>query len=144
MEYDAVLIYDGDCPFCSAASSALRRARGVGAVAWDDPPARSFLAAQFDDVPFALVLADGEAGTVYVGRDAAEELCDRAGLPVLVRDVVGDNYESVADAVRTVVGADREPDPYNGTHDLSTEASERFDDLVAAAGERAIPELERA
>lgn len=132
-EFDAVLIYDGECPFCSAAASAMRRTDGVGAVAHDDPAARSFLEAQFEAAPFALALADGDQEQVYIGREAATELCGRAGLPVLVRDIVGDNYESIADAVRTVVGADRDPDPYHGTYPFSTAASERYGELAAAA-----------
>ena len=132
-EYDAVLIFDGDCPFCSAAATAMRRCGDVGAVGWDDETAQSFLDAQFGEAPFALVLVDGADETVYVGRDAAEELCNRAGMPVLVGDIVGDNYESLADAVRTVAGADREPDPYHGTYSLTPETAARFDALAADA-----------
>nr|WP_223301806.1 DCC1-like thiol-disulfide oxidoreductase family protein [Haladaptatus sp. R4] len=95
-EYHAILVFDGDCPFCSAAASVLRRVRGVGAIPWDAEAAQSFLEAQFDATPFALVFADNEEGRVYVGREAARELCERAGVPVLIRDVVGDNYESIA------------------------------------------------
>lgn len=132
-EPDSVLIYDGDCPFCSAASTALRRVDDVGVVPRSDDAARAFLAAQFGDPPFALVLVDGEARRVHAGRDAARELCDRAGLPVLVRDIVGENYESVADAVRTVSGADREADAYHGTFDLTADAASALRTLVEAA-----------
>lgn len=132
-EYDGVLVFDGDCPFCSAAASALRHVEGVGAVAHGDPGSAAFLRAQFDDTPFALVLADYADETVYVGRDAASELCERAGMPTLVRDVVGSNYESVADAVRTVAGVDREPDPYHGTYPMAEEAAELFPEMAATA-----------
>ena len=128
-----VLVFDGDCPFCSAAASALRRTRDVGVVAWSDEAAQSLLAAQFGEVPFALALADGDEEVVYVGRDAAGELCERAGLPTLVGDLVGENYESVADAVRTVSGADREPDAHHGRFALTEEAGERFPALASAA-----------
>lgn len=132
--YQGVLIYDGECPFCSAAASALRRVRGVGAIPWYDDPAQEFLEAQFEDVPFALVFVDGEEGRVYAGRAAASELCDRAGLPVLVQDIVRDNYESIADAIGSVAGGDRDPDPYHATYPLSPEASERFEALAEGAG----------
>lgn len=125
-----VLIYDGDCPFCSAASSALRRVDGVGAVAWEAESAQAFLEAQFGETPFALVFVDREAGVVRVGRDAAADLCERAGMPTLIRDVIGDNYESIADAVRSVAGTEREPDPYHGSYGLSEAALERYDALV--------------
>jgi len=131
--FTTVLVYDGDCPFCSAAASALRRVEDVGVVAWNDPAAQAFLRAQFDDASFALFLADRERGTVYAGREAARELCDRAGLPVLVQDLVGENYESVTDAVRTVTGAPGDPDPHHGRYPLADRAAGAFDDLGAAA-----------
>lgn len=133
IEYRGVLIYDGECPFCSAAASALRRVRDVGAVPWGDEAAQAFLVAQFEEAPFALVLADAGEERVYVGREAARELCERAGVPVLVRDIVGENYETVADAIRTVSGLDRDPDPYHGTYPLADAARERFDALAAEA-----------
>lgn len=133
-EYHGVLIYDGECPFCSAAASALRRVRGVGAIPWYDDPAQEFLKAQFEEVPFALVFVDHDEGRVYAGRAAASELCERAGLPVLVQDIVGENYESIADAIGTVVGQDREVDPYHDTYPLSDAAEERYPALAANAG----------
>ncbi|PSP81475.1 hypothetical protein BRC81_00505 [Halobacteriales archaeon QS_1_68_20] len=57
-EFDAVLVYDGDCPFCSAAATAMRRLPEVGAVAWDEDATQSFLREQFGDAPFALVPVD--------------------------------------------------------------------------------------
>lgn len=133
LPYHGVLIYDGECPFCSAAASALRRVHGVGAIPWYDEPAQELLAAQFEEVPFALVFVDNDEGRVYAGRAAASELCERAGLPVLVRDIVGENYESIADAINTVVGGERDPDPYHDTYPLAPEAAERFEALAAAA-----------
>ena len=137
-EYHGVLIYDGECPLCSAAATALRRVRGVGAVSWYEPEAQSFLEAQFDEVPFAIVLADAKEGAVYTGRAAARELCERAGLPVLVSDLVDENYESIADAVRTVAGGDRDPDPYHDVHPLADDACDRFADLAASADGTAV------
>lgn len=133
----SVLVFDGDCPFCSAASSALRHTRDVGVVPWSDETARALLEAQFGEVPFALVLVDGDEARLYVGREAARELCERAGLPVLVSDLLGENYESVAERVRAVSGADREPDARHGTFELTEAATERFPALAAAAEEPA-------
>ena len=132
-EFDSVLVYDGECPFCSAAASALRRLPDVGAIPWENDAAQAFLRAQFGTVPFALVLADHDQCRVYFGREAACELCERAGLPVLIADIVGDNYESLADAVRTITGVDPESDPYHGTGPLSDGARDRFDRLAANA-----------
>jgi predicted DCC family thiol-disulfide oxidoreductase YuxK len=140
VDLHGVLLFDGDCPFCSAAASALRRLEGVGAVAWSDERAQAFLEAQFGETPFALVFVDAgpdaahDAGTVYVGRAAARELCERAGMPALIQDVVGDNYESVADAIRTVTGVEGDPDPYHGTYPLAEGARERVDALADGAG----------
>ncbi|WP_228546287.1 hypothetical protein [Halegenticoccus tardaugens] len=82
---------------------------------------------------FALVFVDPAADAVRTGREAARELCDRAGMPVLVGDVVGDNYESPADAVRTATGVDRNPDPYHGVHSLTPDAREPADRLLEKA-----------
>ncbi len=132
--YHAVLVFDGDCPFCSAAASALRRLEGVGGIPWGDDAAQSFLDAQFGETPFALVFADREDGRVYVGREAARELCERAGLPTLVGDIVGDNYESIADAIRTVTGLENDPEPYHCVHPMADDAREEFGSLSANAG----------
>ncbi|WP_115862871.1 DCC1-like thiol-disulfide oxidoreductase family protein [Halorussus litoreus] len=132
-DYHGVLVYDGECPFCSAAASALRRVEGVGAIEWADEPAQRFLATQFGEAPFALVFADLREERVYVGREAARVLCERAGMPVLIQDVVGDNYESIADAIRSVTGVDEEPDPYHGEYPMADEANHAFAQLAENA-----------
>jgi hypothetical protein len=98
-----------------------------------DDPAQAFLDAQFGETPFALVFADRAQDRVYVGREAARELCERAGLPVLIGDVIGDNYESIADAVRTATGTEGDPDAYHGEFELTADARAAFDDLAANA-----------
>lgn len=129
----SVLVYDGDCPFCSAASSALRRVDDAGVVPWKDEAAQAFLDAQFGETPFVLAFVDVDAEHVWVGREAARELCERAGLPVLVGDVVGENYEAMADAVRRLGGADREPDQHHGAFPLTDAAAEAFPAVAARA-----------
>ncbi|MDY6780514.1 MAG: DUF393 domain-containing protein, partial [Halobacteria archaeon] len=42
---DSVLIYDGDCAYCSAASKALERLDDVEVAAWQDDEAQEFLRA---------------------------------------------------------------------------------------------------
>ncbi|MCL7417028.1 MAG: DUF393 domain-containing protein [Halalkalicoccus sp.] len=137
-EYHSVLIYDGECPLCSAAATAMRRLPGVGAVSWYDDPAQTFLAAQFEEVPFALVFVDSREERVYAGRAAASELCERAGLPVLIRDLVGENYEGIADAIGTAVSQGRDPDPYHDSYPLADEAAERFGALSRTAESTAV------
>ncbi|OLZ40504.1 hypothetical protein A6E15_05645 [Natrinema saccharevitans] len=137
--FTGVLLYDGDCPFCSAASTAVRQLESVGVVAWSDPAPQRFLEAQFGETPFALFLADREAETVWAGRVAATELCERAGMPALVQDIVGENYERLADAVRVVSGADREIDPYHDAYPMADDAAAMFDDLAASAGRTHAP-----
>ncbi|QFU81184.1 thiol-disulfide oxidoreductase DCC family protein [Natronorubrum aibiense] len=134
-----VLLYDGDCPFCSAASTAMRQLETVGAVAWNDPAAQAFLEVQFGKPPFALFFVDGEAERVWAGRAAAGELCRRAGMPTLVQDIVDENYERVADAIQFVVGGDREIDPYHGDYPLADDAAALFDDLAAEASRTHVP-----
>ncbi|AGB31288.1 hypothetical protein C488_01014 [Natrinema pellirubrum DSM 15624] len=138
-QFTGVLLYDGDCPFCSAASTAVRQLESVGVVAWSEPVAQAFLEAQFGEPPFALFFADCEAETVWAGRAAATELCERAGMPVLVRDIVGDNYERLADAVQVVSGTDREIDPYHDAYPMAGDAAALFDELAASAGRTHVP-----
>jgi len=138
-QFTGILLYDGDCPFCSAASTAMRQLEGVGVVPWDEPAAQEFLEAQFGTVPFALFFVDSEAETVWAGRAAASELCERAGMPVLVQDIVGENYERVADAIQSVTGTDREIDPYHDAYPIADDAAALFDELAANGSRTHVP-----
>lgn len=137
----AVLVYDGDCPYCTVAAGAMERARDVGAVSWYDDPAQAFLRAQFPDhdgpetegVPFAMFLVDPDEDRVYGGRAAARELAERAGLPGPVGGAVSDNYERIASLVGTLSGREREAAPYHDTYELREAARERFEPMAAIA-----------
>jgi predicted DCC family thiol-disulfide oxidoreductase YuxK len=131
--YGTVLIFDGECPFCSAAATALRRLPEIGVVEWNNDAARQLLAAQFDDPPFALVLVDGRADRLWIGPAAAGELCDRAGIPTLAQDIVADNFERVGDAVRGVAGSKRQPADLDGTRSLNAAAAAEYQTLAANA-----------
>ena len=137
-ERSSVLIYDGDCPYCSVASAALRRLDDVGAVPWSDEAAQTFLRAQFDATPFAMVLVEPETGTVRGGRSAAERLCDRAGTPELVGALVGDNYDRIASTVGALSGRDREPADLHGAYELRDAARETYRELIATAERESI------
>lgn len=136
LRYDAVLIYDGECPFCSIAATAIRRVEGVGIVGWDDDAAQAFLTKQFDDVPFALVLVDHEEERVYVGPDAATELAQRAGMPGLVSSLLGERYDVMADTVQRTVGRGQSPDAVRGIEPLT--AKEAYRHLSEAARTRPV------
>jgi len=132
-EYDAVLIYDGECPYCSIAARALQRLDDVGAISWYDDAAQTFLDAQFGEEPFAMFLVDERRGRVYAGRAAAEELAERAGTPKLVGSLVRENYDRIAAAVGAASGRDRDPDGYHAIYPLGAAARERFGALREAA-----------
>lgn len=148
-DLDSVLVYDGECPYCTVAARAMERARGVGSVSWYDDVAQAFLRAQFpdhgdaddesgrddraDDVPFAMFLVDPAEGRVYGGRAAARELADRAGVPGAVGDAVGDNYETIAGVVGTLSGRGRQAAPYHDTYRLQPAARERYGAMAAVA-----------
>ncbi|AUX08462.1 hypothetical protein AArcSl_0818 [Halalkaliarchaeum desulfuricum] len=138
-EIRTVLIYDGECPYCSIAATAVRRLEDVAVVSWYDDAAQEFLTAQFGEAPFAMVLVDADERRVYAGRKAARELADRAGTPKLVGSLVRDNYERIASAIGRASGRDREAAPYHEEYPLEEAAAQRFDALAAAARE-AIPE----
>jgi hypothetical protein len=136
-EYNAVLVYDGECPYCSVAAVALRRLRSIGALSWYDDEAQAFLARQFGETPFAMVLVDRRRNRVYAGRSAAEELADRAGTPGIVGSLVRDRYDDIARAVGLASGRDRDPDDYHGIYPLADDAAALFDRLVTAADDEA-------
>lgn len=135
-EYDAVLVYDGECAYCSIAAKALRKLDRVGAISWYDDASQAFLEAQFGETPFAMFLVDRREGRVYAGSDAAEELADRAGTPGIVGSLVRDNYDRIAATVGAVTGRDRDPDDYHETYPLADDARALFDELVESAEER--------
>jgi hypothetical protein len=132
-DFGSVLIYDGECPYCSVAAKALERTEDIGAVSWYHDAVAPFLRAQYDDEPFAMVLVDRDRGRVYAGRSAAEELAGRAGLPGLVGSLVRDNYEAIANVVGLASGRDRDPDDYHEVSRLDDDARERYESLAAAA-----------
>jgi predicted DCC family thiol-disulfide oxidoreductase YuxK len=133
---DAVLVYDGECPYCSLAAKALRQLDTVGAISWYDEAAQSFLEAQFDETPFAMFLVDERLGRVYAGRSAAEELATRAGTPGIVGSLVRENYDHIAKAVGLASGRGRDPDDYHEVYPLSEAGREWFDSLVEHAEKR--------
>ncbi|MWV65041.1 DUF393 domain-containing protein [Halorubrum sp. JWXQ-INN 858] len=130
-----VLVFDGDCPYCSVAAVALKRLEGVVAVPWEADPVGPFLDAQFDARPFAMVFVDPGEGRVYAGRAAAEELAGRAGTPGIVGGLVRDNYDRIASVVGALSGRDRDPDDFHEEYDLTDEARMLVDDLRAAASD---------
>ncbi|WP_311174069.1 DCC1-like thiol-disulfide oxidoreductase family protein [Halobellus ordinarius] len=135
-DYDAILIYDGECPYCSVAARALGKLDDVGAISWYDEAAQEFLRAQFDETPFAMFLVDRRRNRVYAGRSAAEELADRAGTPGIVGSLVRENYDRIAQVVGLASGRGRDPDDYHEIYPLADDAAGLFDGLVDAAAER--------
>ncbi|MFC7077841.1 DCC1-like thiol-disulfide oxidoreductase family protein [Haloarcula halophila] len=136
--FASVLIYDGECPYCSVAARALEELDDVGAISWYDDPSQRFLDAQFGATPFAMVLVDTDEGRVYAGRSAAEELADRAGMPGIVGSLVRDNYETIARVVGLASGRGRDPDDYHEAYDLTDDGAAAYTDLADAAVRRDI------
>lgn len=128
-----MLIFDGTCPFCSAAASALRRIEAVGILTWYDDAAQNVLEAQFEEPPFALVLLDPHESRVYVGGAAATELADRAGVPDPIGDFLGERYEPMAETIQRSVGSATAPEPVHAVLPLADDAKARFGELVEAA-----------
>lgn len=139
-QFESVLIYDGECPYCSVAARALERVRDVGAISWYEESAQAFLEAQFGATPFAMVLVDSTEQRVYAGRSAAEELTRRAGMPELVGSLVRDNYDTIARVVGAASGRGRDPDDVHDQYDLTAEGVDCFEALAGNAIDRDIRE----
>lgn len=139
--FGSVLIYDGECPYCSVAATALEQVDDVGAISWYDDAAQSFLEAQFGETPFAMVLVDAAEQRVYAGRSAAEELARRAGMPDIVGSLVRDNYETIARVVGLASGRGRDPDDVHERYELTDRGGDAFESLAASAVQRAAADL---
>jgi predicted DCC family thiol-disulfide oxidoreductase YuxK len=139
-QFESVLIYDGECPYCSVAARALERVEDIGAISWYDERAQAFLEAQFGATPFAMVLVDSTDQRVYAGRSAAEELTRRAGMPELVGSLVRDNYDTIARVVGAASRRGRDPADVHDQYDLTAEGVERFEALAGNAVDRDIRE----
>jgi len=143
-QFDSVLIYDGECPYCSVAAQALGRVKNIGALSWYDESAQSFLRAQFDATPFAMVLVDADEQQVYAGRAAAEELTQRAGMPELVGSLVRENYDTIARVVGLASRRGRDPADVHDQYDLTADGAETFETLAANAVDRDIQDSTRS
>ncbi|MDZ7688942.1 MAG: DUF393 domain-containing protein [Halobacteriales archaeon] len=130
----SVLIYDGDCVYCSGAAKALRRLGDVSSIPWEHETAQRFLEDQFGEVPFAMFLVDIDAGVVYAGRSSAKELSDRAGMPSLASDIVSAEYDTISKVVGVASRREREPDDYHSVYDLRERARDSAGELANAAG----------
>ncbi|WP_251328401.1 DUF393 domain-containing protein [Haloplanus pelagicus] len=128
--YEAVLIFDRGCPFCSAAASALRRLPKVGVLAWNGDAAQQFFTAQFDEPPFTLVFVDVTADQMWLDRATADESCDRASLPTFVQDLLEDDFERIADTVRVAVGSTQYAADLSGTRSLNDAATAKYDNFA--------------
>ena len=135
MDYGgSVLIYDGDCPYCSSVSRILENVSDIQVIPWQDSESQEFLGKQFGETPFAMCLVDIENDVVYAGESAAKELCRRAGLPGLVSELVRDRYDSISFVVGKVSG--RERDVRKDLDDVyRIRDGVDLDELVDAAGE---------
>jgi len=131
-----VLIFDGDCPYCSVAAVALRRLEGVAAVPWEADPVGPFLDAQFGSRPFAMVLVDpGEDGCTPAAR-RPRSWPSAPAPPEIVGGLVRDNYDRIAGVVGTLSGRGRDPDDVHETYRLTDAASDLVDGLRLAASDR--------
>lgn len=135
---DSVLIYDGDCVYCSGAAKALRRLGDVGSVPWENEAAQEFLDAQFGETPFAMFLIDLDEEIIYAGRKAAGELADRAGMPSLASDLVSSEYGTISKVIGIASRREREPADYHGLYDLRDRARGPAGELAEEARETTV------
>jgi len=136
--YDSVLIFDGECPYCSVAARVLEQIDDIGAISWYDDAAQAFLEVQFGVAPFAMVLVDVNKQRVYAGRATAKELAERAGMPSVVGSLVRDNYDTIAHVVGIASNRGRDPDDFHEEYRLSEDGEAAFDQLATNADDRTV------
>lgn len=138
-DYDAVLIYDGDCAVCGATSRAAETLDGVGVVPWQDEPAQRFLREQFGQAPFAMFLVEPGEDRVYAGESAARALADRAGVPDVVSEFLEHSYDDISSIVGVVTRRDRAVDDYDDVYEIRESAREACGPLMERAGDVTVP-----
>ncbi len=131
--FEAVLIYDGDCGFCTAAATAVGQLDTVGVIPWQSAPAQAFLEAQFESPPFTLIFVDTVSNRVALGRDAARTVADRAEMPSLLATLADTQYDSIAQAIQTVSGSNRSFESVHGQYPMTDTARTQVPAVFKAA-----------
>lgn len=117
-------MYDGSRePFRAAARAFERGSDGFRLARWESEPIQAFLAAQFDDPPFALLVVEGDS--VHVGDAAVERVLEREGAPQALADLVAGAYPTVAGPFGRLVHG-RAPADRHETVALTDEAREHL------------------
>ncbi len=137
MNDTSVLIYDGNCFSCSAASKAIEKLKDVSIIPWQDTESQEFLRAQFGEVPMAMFLVDSEEGNIYGGKAAAEELSRRASMPSLLEKLVSEEYTTIAKITGILSGRETSTDDFHEVYQMRADAEELFNELQTAAGTNA-------
>lgn len=90
-----LLVYDGSSePLRAAARAFERGSDDFRVVRWESEPIQAFLAAQFDDPPFALLVVEGDS--VHVGDAAVQRIFEREGVPDALAAPIAAAYPAVA------------------------------------------------
>ncbi len=121
-----LLIYDGSRPaFRAIAEAVTGGPDGFRPVPWGDDRVQAFLAAQFDDRPFAFLVIEGDS--VHVGDAAVERVLERYGADA-VAPFARRLYPAAAGPFGRIVHG-REPADRHGTVPLSEAAAEHLEPL---------------
>lgn len=126
-----ILIFDGECPYCSLASETVQSINDeVMVVDWQNDVVQEFLELQFDTTPFSMVFVDLEKSEVTVGNTAAGKVADNSKVTKPMSSLVSDNYDKISSVVSFLSQRDRSTDEeYYGTYELDEEAEQKLEEL---------------
>lgn len=114
MNNSTVLIQDGNCVYCAAASDLVTHIDDeVSVVSWASDTVQTFLTEQFESVPFTMGLVDLKTNTVYLGRNAMSQLVQRAGVSKRIAERLSRDYAEVAPDVSRATNK-RRPSSFHG------------------------------
>ena len=132
-EYTKIVLYDANCPYCSVITKALHQVKDLGAVSWEEPPAQSFLEAQFGETPFTVIFVNVTEGQVYAGNAAARELALQTGIPNLISKIVENEFDRIDATINTLGGHETDTESFHGEFELTEDGRAAFDDLAYIA-----------
>lgn len=123
----SLLVYDGSTDlFRRAAETVTRCAPEITPVPWESEAIQAFLQAQFDDLPFAFILIEGES--VHVGEAAVKEALEGLDVAAPVARLAERVYPTAAAPFGRVVHG-RVPTDIHGTFRLDEAAKTHIEPL---------------
>lgn len=135
----ALLVYDGDCPYCRMFASFMDALGGVSTVPFSDERAQAVLEVLFSEPGFTMYVVTTER--VSWGGRAAFRAGRRVGLPVVLSGFVADHYRGIASFITWLTGRDRTYESPETCETCKIETDQGGERALTAAEKRSLAGL---